>query len=74
MARVTEERVVERERDPVVVNQTEPRRSGVGTALLILLVIIILAALFLWRPWSGSGGSTSTGGASGNISAPTRGY
>lgn len=77
MAKVSEERVVERERDPVVVNQTESRRSGIGTALLVLLLIIVLLAIFWWRPWGGtSGGGTGTGGTTNttNISAPSRGY
>jgi hypothetical protein len=66
--------VIER-REPVIINERDSDhdhavvedRSSVGTILLVLLAIIILAFLFTrFNPFAGSGGGGTT-----NVNVPT---
>ncbi|HET7320202.1 MAG TPA: hypothetical protein VFI84_01280 [Candidatus Saccharimonadales bacterium] len=64
-------------REPAVVREERVEhvhdgapRSNTGTIVAIIVLVLLLIALFMWRPWASM---SSGGGTNINVTAPTGG-
>lgn len=71
MAQVVEtsEPAVVREERVEHVHEGAPRSSA-GTIVAVIVLILLIIALFMWRPWASM---SSGGGTNINVTAPTGG-